>query len=378
MRWLALVLALAVSTPAQADALEPGVYEGKIGPLPIRACLDDGSFAAGTYYYLKHLRPIALRKGEATGQDTLAEFIGYEDRTGGEWLSLRQTGEKITGQWSNGRRLLPIRLKSVTIKVDDYSSPCEAKQFLGPRLAAASIVPSAEQFSGVPITRLTFDHGPYFDAEAVSIASFVLGGPPQPGDAAINMMLRRVLPMGVDDSDSDFLSCMGDMHAQTGQDGSFEHHAQPEVLTTRWLGVLHARSVYCGGAHPSFWQNRQVFDRQTGAEVDPAGWFTKGALGFYQYEDQDGLYPKRPVAGLSEDLYKVMRRYWPIGEDNECIDVIDGKGYGWDIGLGQTGLILKPELPHVATACIESVAVPWADLEPFLSEAGRAVRDSLR
>lgn len=378
MRWLVLVVAAAISTPAQASSLEPGVYEGTIGSLPIRACFDNSSYVAGAYYYLKHLKPIALRTGEATSPDALAEFIGYYDRTGGEWRSMRQTGETVTGEWRDGRRVLPIRLKSLTIKVGEHSSPCEAKQFLGPRLAAARVVSSADKFAGVPITRLTFDHGPYFDAESVGIASFVIGGQPQPGDAAINASLRRVLPVGVDDSDSDFMSCMGDMHVQSGQDGSFEHDAQPEVLTTRWLGVLHTQGVYCGGAHPSFWQSRQVFDRQTGAEVDPAGWFAKGALEFYEYEDPDGYYPKRPVAGLSEDLFTVMRRYWPMGDDNECIDVIDDKRYGWDIGLGQGGLTLKPELPHVVTACIESVTVPWGDLEPFLSDEGRAVRDSLR
>lgn len=378
MRWLALALAVALSTPAQADPLEPGVYEGTIGSLPIRACIDESSMVAGSYYYLKHLRPIALRKDEAKSPDVLTEFTSYEDRTGGEWHSLHQTGETITGKWRDGRRALPIRLTSVTIKVGEYSSPCEARQFLGPRLAAASVVQTPDEFAGVPIIRLAFDHGPYFDAESTAIASFVLAGPPEPGDGPINMALRRVLPVGVDDSDSDFMTCMGDMLAQWGRDGSFEHDAQPEVLTTRWLGVVHTQGVYCGGAHPSFWQSRQVFDRQTGAEVDPAGWLTRQALEFYQYEDPDGFYPKRPVAGLGEELFVIMRRYWPLDYDNECFDVIDGKGYGWDIGLGQGGMIFKPELPHAVTACIESVTVPWADLEPFLSEEGRAVRDSLR
>ena len=111
--------------------------------------------------------------------------------------------------------------------------------------------------------------------------------------------------------------------------------------------------------------------------MDPVGWLRKGALTFYEYEDPDGFYPKRPIAGLGDDLFSTVRTLWPGDADAECLEVIDGRPNGWDIGLGEGGMIFKPELPHVATACVESITVPWGDLEPFLSDEGRAVRASL-
>lgn len=381
MRWLAALcaafLALLGLSPVAAQNVEPGLYEGTIGKLPIRVCFDESSINAGTYYYLKHLKPIALRKGEGEDPDVLTEFTGYEERTGGQWLSLRQTGETLSGIWRDGRRRLSIRLKQVLFTGGEFAGPCESKQFLLPRMAGASIKESAADFSGTPLTNLEFVPGPNFDAESVMISSFVLADPAQPGDRAINAALRRVLPIGVDDSDSGFLECMGMMNMSWGWDGNFEHSAQPEVLTARWLGVVHFNGVYCGGAHPSFWQSRQIFDRQSGAEVDPAAWLRKGALRFYEYEDPEGYYPKRPVAGLDDDLFRAVRRYWPREADDECTAVIEERWGGWDIGLGQGGLIFRPELPHVVTACVESVTVPWADLEPFLSDEGAAVRASL-
>ena len=359
-----------------AERPEKGLYEGTIGTLPIRACFDESSTIAGTYYYLKHLKPIGLAIGE-NKTDVVRETTGYEEYTGGQWWSLRHKGETLSGMWRDGRRRLPIRLKRVLYTSDNYAGPCESKQFQLPRLAGASVKESAAEFAAGPITTLTFEPGPAFDGDSVGISSFVLAGPPQSGDAAINAALRRVLPVGVDDSDSAFLDCMGGMHISWGQDGTFEHMAAPEVLTQRWLGVLNTLGTYCGGAHPNFWQHRQIFDRQSGAEVDPVGWLRKGALTFYEYEDPDGFYPKRPIAGLGDDLFSTVRTLWPGDADAECLEVIDGRPNGWDIGLGEGGMIFKPELPHVATACVESVTVPWGDLEPFLSDEGRAVRASL-
>ena len=373
---LVLLAAALGAVPAKAERPEKGLYEGTIGTLPIRACFDESSTIAGTYYYLKHLKPIGLGI-EDDNAGVLLETTGYEEFTGGQWWSLRQKGEAVTGLWRDGRRRLPIRLKQVLYTGPNYTGPCDSKQFQMPRLAGASVKESAAEFAGVPVTNLEFYPGPNFDAESVFILSFVIAGSPQPGDAVINANLRRVLPVGVDESDSGFLECMGMMNMIRGWDGNFEHVAAPEVLTKRWLGVLHTQGVYCGGAHPNYWQNRQIFDRQSGAEVDPVGWLAKGALQFYEYESADFTGAKRPVAGLSEALYLLVRKYWPSEAEPECTDLIGSGMPGWDIGLGEGGMIFKPELPHVATACVESVTVPWGDLEPFLSDEGRAVRASL-
>lgn len=372
---LVVTLGAASLSPAQAQAIEPGLYEGTIGTLPIRACFDDSTQVAGTYYYLKHLKPIGLGKGEDGSPAALVETLGYEKPTGGKWTALRRAGTIITGQWRDGKRRLPIRLKSVPYTAGEYAGPCEATEFQGPRMAGSSVSESLSEMGGEQLTILTFTPGPAFDQEAVEIASFAITRPVQPGDSTINAALREVLPAS--SGDSDFLQCLGMMHLAWGTDGEFSHLAQAEVLSSRWLGVLHTNGVYCGGAHPSFWQNRQIFDRETGREIDPSGWFKADALGFYEVESEEPGRAKRPVAGLSDGLHALVRKHWP-SEDSECTSVLDDRLPGWDIGLGQGGMTFRPELPHALTACAESVTVPWSELEPYLSAAGRAVRDSLR
>lgn len=379
MRALAACLAIALAAighaPARAQAVEPGLYEGTIGTLPIRACFDQSANVAGAYYYLKHLKPIGLRAESEDATHALIESIGYDAPTGGRWAALKQSAAGIIGQWRNGKRRLPITLKPVPFSAGEYSGPCESEEFQAPRLTGSSIEETAAQVAGEAVTTLTYKPGPAFDPGMVEIATFALSGNAQPGDGAINAALREVLPASPDKSG--VIECMGMMHLAWGADGNYSHLAQPEVVTPRWVGVLNTYSVYCGGAHPSFWESRQIFDRLTGAEVDPVSWFQPEALQFYEFEGEVSARPKRPVAGLAEGLHALVRKVWP-SEDSECAGVIEEGLPGWDIGLGQSGMLFRPELPHSMTACAETVQVPWAELEPFLSETGRAVRASFR
>jgi hypothetical protein len=72
----------------------------------------------------------------------------------------------------------------------------------------------------------------------------------------------------------------------------------------------------------------------------------------------------------------VIGEYWPADSDEECSDFALSQSY-FDMALHTSGLIFVPDLPHVATACEDEVAVPWAALEPFLSEAGQHARQDL-
>jgi hypothetical protein len=57
-----LLAALALSAPVQAAPAWHGVWQGSVGTLPVRACLQERSetYRNGSYYYLSRLQPIAL------------------------------------------------------------------------------------------------------------------------------------------------------------------------------------------------------------------------------------------------------------------------------------------------------------------------------
>lgn len=369
---LALCFASAVQAGGDAKTLAAGLYEGTIGTLAIRVCFDDG-YTTGTYYYLEHLKPIALRPDDKDTPGVLVEKLGFGDDPVAAWHIAENTGETVRGQWRNASRSLPIALERVPYTPAKYTGPCESVEFLAPRMAGGVISSAPATFDGIAYTSLAYVPGQQFNRETISIESFAIE-PVREGDATINRELRKVLPDG--SGTSEFMQCMGMMHLQWGTDGEFNHRVSPELVTGDWLGVRHDNSQYCGGAHPNYWLDRQVFDRRTGKEIDPANWLKNTSLIFFEFEAERS-FAKRPVSGLSPPLMALVGKYWP-GDNAECWSMSGDAFFGWDMGLAKKGIIFKPEVPHAITPCAESVIVPWSDLTDHLTTEGKAVRDSLR
>jgi hypothetical protein len=122
-----------------------------------------------------------------------------------------------------------------------------------------------------------------------------------------------------------------------------------------------------------------VHDRDSGAEVDPSGWFKPGALGFYEWEvDLETKPVKRPIAGLSEALARAVLAQWPAADDRAGCVAAARDNTWWEIGLTRAGPVFVPQFSHVIFACTEEIVLPWAKARPFLSDQGRAVEASLR
>lgn len=142
------------------------------------------------------------------------------------------------------------------------------------------------------------------------------------------------------------------------------------------IGVALSGSSFCGGAHPNHFITAQVYDRDSGAEVEPAAWFKPGALTFYDWEPGPGQIP--PIAGLSKALTKaLLAQSAPREEGDECGTIV-GEGFSWQIGLTREGPVFVPQLPYVIFACTEDIVLPWKDARPFLSAQGRAVMESMK
>ena len=257
----------------------------------------------------------------------------------------------------------------------DSAGPCESAAFNQLRFEGGRIEASPATLAGQgDYTVLRYVPPSHWnragEVEEIGIASFAL---PETryGDRRINHALAFYLPRG--DARDAFAECMADNVATHGVDGDFQQLVSPELITTRWLGVMEANSVYCGGAHPSHWQQRRVFDRNRGVEVDPSRWLNESALTRELYasgEDSDTF------ATVSVEFREAIRPHWLADADGECIDIVM-EATGWDVGLARDGLALIPSLPHVATNCAETVILPWASAAPFLTAEGQAVRLSL-
>lgn len=348
-----------------------GVWQGTVGELPVLACFNaDDERDFGVYYYRSKLRPIALRTAEDKPVGSFAEQKGYDDPTGPTWKVARVAGDRLEGVWRNDGKTLPIALKSVPYEIAEYGSVCGSAAFMEPRIRGWSVSESGAAKAGARYTRLDWRPGKAFDPDYALVRTFALPEE-QRGDAAINRALHKVLPG--DDPTHDLYDCIGSNVAQNGVDGDWEEVVEPELISREWVATIDAVSLYCGGMHPDTSQERHIYDRRSGKEVDPATFLKSGAYKLYDFgSDEPRL--KAPVQYLAKPLRDVVRDRWPK-ENEECAISLDDGGI--DIGLVRTGMVFKPDVPHVAAPCGESITVPWAELAPFLSDKGRVVRASL-
>lgn len=358
------MIALALALLAQAADPPPpvwqGVWQGTIGALPIRACLQRRTpdYAFGSYYYLSKLRSIRLDQQNGSTVWSEGEVSGRKPR----WTFRNVGGALLTGAWSDGARTLPFRL--TRLPGTDTDTGCGDARYNAPRLRPVTVRSAPARQDGIAYTKLSFDVGPGFDG--VVIRTFALPG----GDAAtrrINARLRR--GMTSDPRRGDWWECLAGSLDSHGSDGDYDDRIAPTLVTARWVAAREGSGTECGGAHPNFGETSLTFDRRTGAEVDLHDWLNAGAV------ERDAS-SEPAIVTIRPALRRAIIAH--AGEmEPECRAAAQDEGF-WDIGLARAGLRFTPFMPHVLTPCAEPVLVPWSALRPFLGPAGRAGLATLR
>ena len=353
-RWLILA-AFALPGSAQAAPAWHGVWQGTIGALPVRACLQQRSetYANGSYYYLSRLKPIALSHEDDGGWS--------EESDSGRWTIAASAPGRLTGTWRGGSKSLPIALTRVAVSKGE-EDPCGSNAYIAPRLRPVKVVSKPARKNGFAHTELVYDVGPSFPEVGISSFSYP---PTRPGDGAINAALR--LDPTKPEGDGDYLGCMKMALASGGRDGDFQFSQTPELVTSEFLSVAVNRGGFCGGAHPDESVGHRVFDRTSGKRVDVVGWLT--ARGVVPSGGEEGTSTRQITAALKA----LALKHFPFGrgEDADCREAISSEDY-WEIALTRRGLAFTPSLPHVVQACEDAALVPFAELDPFLSPSGRA------
>ncbi|BEV01653.1 hypothetical protein [Novosphingobium olei] len=354
----ALVAFCLLPSPAFAKASWPeGLWRGTLGTAPVQVCLERNGLdeLQGSYFYLRHLRPIALR---------LDGKLLQEDG-GAIWTLRKGTGANLEGTWQRAKRTLPIRLMPVAWKpAETWDGPCGSRAFIAPRLKPVTISHRAPQGkASLGYDELHYDVGAAFDS--VDIASFALK-PQLPGDAAINaaVALDPLKPGSI----ADFAECMASNLSSLGTDGDFSLALTPQAVRGDFLTVAVAQAYFCGGAHPDAVTTYRTFDRRTGKEFALADWLASTAR-----QPIDGDTSAGSLIQPTEALRKVILAHFPRPADDTegCFDLVAGSEF-WTVSLTSDGFAFEPSLPHVAAACGDVAALPFAALAPYLSSAGKA------
>jgi hypothetical protein len=366
-------LLLAVPAAAQDTPVWVGVWQGRVGPAPVRLCADvwgDGNLR-GSYYYLSRLEPIALSDSDSEGGWT--EQAPGSDATA-QWAFAEQSGTRLRGTWRQGRRSLPFELEPVAWREGEWGGACSSDAFLAPRVGGGAIVTDSGSLSGWPYTTRTYRPAAHF-ADDVAIESFGFAAE-KPGDAAINAALEAHLPReAVGDA---FLQCLAGAIASLGHDGGFEEMLRPVVVTPAFLVALESSSTYCGGAHPNHFYRYLTFDRQSGVEVDLSGWLGTAAVEHHPAgHGSEAYFTVRPalreliLSRNPTDDFSISIGVAEQAYPEDCRELVLGEEF-WTLGLSRSGMLFVPVVPHVAGPCAETFTVPWDALAPFLDADGRA------
>ena len=364
---LLLVCGLAAPAAAKDDTPDPewvGVWQGSIGRLPIVACFDrwNSGEGRGSYYYSVHLKPIRL-KGDETGRNWAeGNNTGEPGTEAVPSLTFTDiTEERIEGRWRAGKRSLGIVLHRIPDGAEDYYDACASANFLAPRVVKPEFERAAATVGGFDFTRLRYKVPAHF--EDVEIGGFTFA-PTQPGDGKIIEWLGSKLPQGkVED---DFLQCLAGALTVHGVDGYYAMGLSPVFANDELLSIDQNSSDYCGGAHPNHWKQYFTFDRKTGAQLEPVDWFNSKGTVVSEYGS----------TLMQPDLRALIVSHWPQyeNEPDECSGYAEDQEW-WGYQIRRDGIQFQPDLPHVITPCEEEILVGWDELEPFLSDAGKVLRE---
>ena len=340
---MSLLLALAVA----ASPVTPGIYEGTIGTLPVRACFSRRDWGAfGTYYYRSRLRTIPLEGVEGIE----GAFVEGPDDAKPRWMLQPAGADRLAGRWTGGARTLPIRLR----RIGGGENPCSSAAFHSPRLLGVTTLSSPASKDGVAYSKLRLSHRGRFD---VSVETFQLGGRSAAARAIDSALLG---PLG--GNPPEWFQCVAAALEWSPNEGALQDSLEPAMISARWLSVVYGYDSYCGGNHPNSGTLYRAFDRSSGREVDLHDWLNDAAV-------------KRESFGGSADVSKSLRPAirsvilagWKAEAD--CDEVVRREGH-WNIGLSREGLIFSPQLGHSVRACGEEFRVPFTRLSRFLTKAG--------
>jgi hypothetical protein len=176
-------------------------------------------------------------------------------------------------------------------------------------------------------------------------------------DAAAGRINTRLAAL-----DADALATLAD--CVTGPDSEYSRDVTVTLDGPHYYALLFNDSGSCSGAaHPWSQTWPLIFDRATGAEVDPATWLPPA---FAPVQGQGtGANPHLPANPALTEFYIAHQETTPY-DDPECNEVLreDGPRFHiWPDGSAQ-GLVLLPVgLAYVYTPCENPLTIPLVVLQ---------------
>jgi hypothetical protein len=368
---------------ASSEGLD-GVWQGTIGRIEIQLCLqDDGSSlvdTTGAYYMLSDGKIVSLEPEDPLAENfvpnswTETTFDG-NDAT----LILRlEDADHLVGE-RKGKATDPIALQRVPYVARDYDNPpltsCGSIAFSAPRIAQGAttqMIPAS--WHGHSYSRLVLAPGKL----DFRLESFQIPGTSPALNVVNNKLAMGFLGLDPNATISDVLRCSSDNLAWSGRDGTYTEIRWPEILTDSILVTGTSFDIYCGGPYPETSTMWEVFNLATGEELDPRTWLLGDKLETLLYGGPSNIDADLAVPG-EPSFYEVFLQHYnqTATEGDHCVDLLSTDD-NWFIRPSRLGMVFTQELPHVVQACAVDVTIPYGQMWPFLSKAGKKMATEVR
>lgn len=340
--------ALLLPLAGHAADVPKGVWEGTLGGKPIVACFNAES-PSGSYFYKQYRTPIQLIR---SARDEAWREAGDT----GLWSLEAPRGSTLAGSWKSikGKPVtLPIKLDLADATGGDTA--CASDGYAGLLEAAPKLETGAKK---------EFAPGrSYRPLRFAGQATVELSGP-EPTLAAINRELRRDLDTGPAAVKA-YFAMRREFLGRVGMPAEGESMVEPVYWSSQWLSLRSYHWAAGTGRRGISWFHRS-WDLQTGRQVDPWTWF--GARPAARAPAREGTGSGTPTPALRRFLFR-HAKIDAAKADPACSANYDA-GAAYDLTLQARGMRFSQ--PAFGDGCEIEIEVPYAELDPVLTPAGKA------
>lgn len=333
------VIALAF-TPLLANAADlAGVWQGTLGKSAITACFNGADGEQGSYYYQRILTPIQLTQAHNNAPWVEAGNTGL-------WTLGKPQGDTLAGAWSKttDANSLPLALKRISTEgcgSDTYNAPMEAAPL------------------PVKTEKKSFENHPYLLKAQGAQVTIKLAGDSQ----AIQKINQQLAALAVsDEAQADYFQERREYLGRNGSGYTSEIDVEPTYWSSQFITVKFYRWAAGTGARGISW-GLHSWNLQTGERVDPWTWLG-GQQKWYDVYSGHVKLPARFSAWLAKQTTT----------DEGCQAITDSDSF--DLSFNTQGLQLSTRA--TGDGCDNDLSFTWAQLEPVLTEPGKAALPRLK
>jgi hypothetical protein len=182
-------------------------------------------------------------------------------------------------------------------------------------------------------------------------------------DATVQVNVNKILAAREREDAGDRRDCL------RAGDGSFKgldaYNEQIHVryLSPRFLSVeVRVSNSDCGAYPNDNIPNPITVDLKTGSEVDWDKFFVPGFL--------------PPEMGGRSRLGRIYLRHSGLKPDDDCRDAAGTSDFVVWLDSAKQALMVEPDLPHVIRVCAVTIAIPFAEVAPFVADKSVSLDDA--